>query len=107
MTCVDTVTIARAMRILSRDIRPHNTASSDAALEAAERMESLVREVHVLREALDWYAQSSNWRREVRVAGPHRNWIKSPAAFDRGARAKFVLMCASGRSARDDQMGAE
>lgn len=107
MTSADTATLARAMRILSRDIRPHNAASSDAALESAEQLESLVREVYVLREALDWYAQSSNWRREVRVAGPHRNWVKSPAAFDRGARAKFVLMCAGGRGARDDQMEAE
>lgn len=87
MKRTDTAMLARAMRILSHDIRPHSAASSDAAL--------------------DWYAQSSNWRREVRVAGPHRNWVKSPAAFDRGARAKFVLMCAGGRGARDDQMEAE
>lgn len=54
------------------------------------------REIAELRDALDWYAQSTNWRREVRNVGPRVKWIKSPAAFDRGARAKFVLLALGG-----------
>lgn len=50
------------------------------------------REISELRDALDWYAQPSNWRREVRIAGVHRNWSNSRAADDKGARAKFALM---------------
>lgn len=54
------------------------------------------RENAALREALDWYAQPSNWKREVRDVGPRVNWTKPPAAFDRGARALFVLMTLEG-----------
>jgi hypothetical protein len=57
----------------------------------------LQRENAELRDALDWYAQSSNWRREVRTVGGKRlKWVKSPAAFDRGARAKFVILTLEG-----------
>lgn len=60
----------------------------DAAISDLARLQ---RENAELRDALDWYAQSANWRREVRNVGPRVKWIKSPAAFDRGARAKFTL----------------
>jgi hypothetical protein len=52
----------------------------------------LRRENALLRESLDWYASSVNWRRRAAHAkGESVKWIKSPAAFDRGARAKFTL----------------
>lgn len=52
----------------------------------------LERENALLREALDWYATSANWRRRAAHArGEPVKWVKSPAAFDRGARAKFTL----------------
>lgn len=52
----------------------------------------LQRENAALRDALGWYATSSNWRKKgTNAKGEPRKWIKSPAAFDRGARAKFVL----------------
>jgi hypothetical protein len=52
----------------------------------------LRRENALLRESLDWYATSGNWRRRgAHAKGDPVKWIKSPAAFDRGARAKFTL----------------
>jgi hypothetical protein len=52
----------------------------------------LQRENDFLREHLGWYANSANWRRKgVNGKGQPRKWLKSPAAFDRGARAKFAL----------------
>jgi hypothetical protein len=53
----------------------------------------LRRENAALREALEWYADSANWRkRGTNAPGTTpRTWVKSPAAFDRGARAKFFL----------------
>lgn len=52
----------------------------------------LRRENAALRDALGWYAESANWRRSAtNKPGEPRQWIKSPASFDRGARAKFVL----------------
>jgi hypothetical protein len=52
----------------------------------------LRRENAALRDALGWYAESANWRRSAtNKPGEARQWIKSPASFDRGARAKFVL----------------
>lgn len=52
----------------------------------------LERENAFLREALDWYASSTNWRRRAaHTKGEPVKWIKSPAAFDRGALAKFAL----------------
>jgi hypothetical protein len=57
-----------------------------------KRWRRLARENVVLREALGWYASSNNWRRRAAHAkGNPVKWIKSPASFDRGARAKFVL----------------
>ena len=57
-------------------------------------------DVEALREALDFYATSSNWRREVRNVGPRVSWIKSRAAFDRGAKAKFILSQIDARNFR-------
>ena len=52
----------------------------------------LERENALLREALDWYASSTNWRRRAaHTKGEPVKWVKSPAAFDRGARARFTL----------------
>lgn len=52
----------------------------------------LERENAILREALGWYASSTNWRRRAANAkGDPVKWVKSPAAFDRGARALFAL----------------
>jgi hypothetical protein len=57
-----------------------------------KRRARLAHENAALREALGWYATSSNWRKKgTNAKGDPRKWIKSPAAFDRGARAKFVL----------------
>jgi hypothetical protein len=57
-----------------------------------KRQQRLQRENDALRNALEWYASSANWRKQSqRVDGQPRTWIKSPAAFDRGARAKFIL----------------
>lgn len=64
----------------------------------SEVLEAKDREIAELRDALGWYAQTSNWRREVRPVGGKRvQWVKSPAAFDRGARAKFVLLALGNR----------
>ena len=52
----------------------------------------LQRENAFLLEQLGWYASSANWRRKgVNEKGEPRKWLKSPAAFDRGARAKFAV----------------
>jgi hypothetical protein len=52
----------------------------------------LARENAILRNALAWYADSSNWKRcAIQAAGEPRRWAKSAAAFDRGARALFAL----------------
>lgn len=53
----------------------------------------LQRENTALREALGWYATSANWRKHGTnpPGSTPRTWIKSPCAFDRGARAKFIL----------------
>jgi hypothetical protein len=51
-----------------------------------------LRENAVMREALDWYAFKGNWRRRgVNPKGAPRKWEKSPAAHDRGARARVVI----------------
>ena len=56
------------------------------------RLRALQRENRVLREALDWYACKVNWRRRgINPKGAPRKWKKSPAAFDRGARARVVI----------------
>ena len=57
-----------------------------------KRRTRLAHENAALREALGWYATSSNWRRRgAHAKGDPVKWVKSPAAFDRGSRAKFVL----------------
>lgn len=61
-------------------------------MELQARLDALEAENAVLRDALDFYASSSNWRREVRNLGPRKTWIKSKAAFDKGTKAKFTLM---------------
>ena len=45
-----------------------------------------------IRDALEWYADSANWRRMKGRAdmGP-KSWSRPAAAIDRGARAKFLL----------------
>lgn len=64
------------------------------------KVAQLERENEALREALDFYAQPSNWRREVRNVGPRVNWVKSRAAFDRGAKACFTLLTLEGARKR-------
>jgi hypothetical protein len=52
----------------------------------------LARENAILRNALAWYADSSNWKRcAIQAAGEPRRWVKSAAAFDRGGRARLAL----------------
>ncbi|MCM2312737.1 MAG: hypothetical protein NDI84_15195 [Steroidobacteraceae bacterium] len=62
------------------------------AAEAADAIEREQRQNEPLRDALAWYAESSNWIRDVRNVGPRINWTKSLAAGDRGARARIALM---------------
>lgn len=64
-------------------------AAIDAAVEDLARLQ---RENAAMREALGWYAQSSNWKREIVNTGPRRNWTNSPAARDRGVYARITLM---------------
>lgn len=43
-------------------------------------------------EALRWYADEANWRRRrINAPGQPRQWAKSPAAGDRGMRARRAL----------------
>lgn len=57
-----------------------------------KRRRRLERENERMRDALDWYADVRNWRRGVTKAeGEPMTWIKSPAAFDRGAQARHAL----------------
>lgn len=52
----------------------------------------LLREIAFLRSELDWYASAHNWRKTmISAKGEPKQFAKSPAAFDRGARAKFIL----------------
>lgn len=92
MKTVETSVMSGAMRMLAREIDSRDGIANAAIANAADRMDDLERENKALREALAWYAETSNWRREVRNAGPRRNWTNSRAATDKGARAKFVLM---------------
>ena len=64
------------------------TAVADL-LAAARRVEA---ENATLREALAFYAEPSNWRREVRNVGPRVNWWSPAAARDKGGMARMVLM---------------
>ena len=56
---------------------------------AAQRVEA---ENAALREALAFYAEPANWRREVRNVGPRINWWSPAAARDKGGMARMVLM---------------
>lgn len=96
MRSVETAVMSGAMRVIARDIESPGGVANAAIANAADRMDALERENKELRDALSWYAETSNWRREVRNAGPHRNWTNSRAATDKGARAKFVLMTLEG-----------
>lgn len=58
-------------------------------MEAARRVEA---ENSALREALSFYAEPANWRREVRNVGPRINWWSPAAARDKGGMARMVLM---------------
>ena len=58
-------------------------------MDAARRVED---ENATLREALAFYAEPSNWRREVRNVGPRINWWSPAAARDKGGMARMVLM---------------
>ena len=64
------------------------TAIADL-LNAAQRVEA---ENAALREALAFYAEPANWRREVRNVGPRINWWSPAAARDKGGMARMVLM---------------
>lgn len=58
-------------------------------MDAARRVED---ENATLREALAFYAEPANWRREVRNVGPRINWWSPAAARDKGGMARMVLM---------------
>ena len=58
-------------------------------MDAARRVED---ENATLREALAFYAEPANWRREVRNVGPRVNWWSPAAARDKGGMARMVLM---------------
>src|SRR5574337_321505 len=49
-----------------------------------------------LREALSYYAESSNWRRDVHTVGLRKAWKKPNVASDRGGRARLALMTMEG-----------
>lgn len=60
---------------------------------AVTALNALEHENACLRDALAWYAQASNWRREVRNVGLKRiTWSNSNAANDRGGRARMALL---------------
>lgn len=45
-----------------------------------------------LREALAFYAEPANWKREVRNVGPRVNWWSPAAVRDKGGMARMALM---------------
>lgn len=48
--------------------------------------------IRELERVLNWYADESHWRRRaINSKGSPRRWEKSPAAKDRGARARRVM----------------
>lgn len=49
-----------------------------------------------LREALSYYAETSNWRRDVHTVGLRKAWKKPNVASDRGGRARLALMTMEG-----------
>lgn len=70
------------------------TAVADL-MAAARRVEA---ENATLREALAFYAEPSNWRREVRNVGPRINWWSPAAARDKGGMARMVLLGLEGKA---------
>lgn len=52
-------------------------------------------------EALQWYADTKNWRRRKgrKEFGP-KSWQKSSAQVDKGARARFILESCSTKVTR-------
>lgn len=48
-------------------------------------------EVAELRAALEFYAQSANWQREIVDVGVRINWVMPQAHRDKGARARMAL----------------
>ena len=48
-------------------------------------------EIHSLRDALAFYAQSSNWQRGVAHVGLRVRWEMPQAHRDKGARARIAL----------------
>lgn len=57
------------------------------------RIAELEGKVAVLATTLRWYADPANWqRRATHQKGEPLKWEKSPAAFDRGARASSALV---------------
>jgi len=62
------------------------------------KVAELERENEALRDALDFYAQPSNWRREVRNVGPRVNWWSPAAARDKGGVARMALLGLEGKA---------
>ena len=58
----------------------------------AETREACAKEVAAMREALSYYAESSNWRRDVHTVGLRKAWKKPAVASDRGGLARLTLM---------------
>lgn len=56
-------------------------------IQAEHELQVLRKELTVMREHLQWYADKANHTRACHAG----RWIKPPVAFDRGARALFVL----------------
>lgn len=63
----------------------------------AEKLEACAKEIQALREALSYYAESSNWRRDVHTVGLRKAWKKPAVASDRGGLARLVLMQKEGK----------
>lgn len=64
--------------------------------ESQKREIQQLNEINALREALSYYAESSNWRREVHTIGLRKAWKKPAVASDRGGMARLVLMTMEG-----------
>jgi len=63
------------------------------------KLRELERANAAMRSALAWYAREENWRRSgVNEPGADRQWVKAPAARDRGALAARVLKFVQGDS---------
>lgn len=58
----------------------------------AQLLERKDAELAQLRETLAWYGERGNWKRPTMG----RHWSNSPAADDRGSRARGVLLTLEG-----------